>query len=115
VQRREEGCDVEAMEERVEHELKRSDGLQKGELDAILCELESLQPAESFPYVEPSTLDEIRAERPDGPRRMALNLTNDQMLDRIHGAWLGRAAGCTLGKPVEGWRLLPGNECKHVT
>jgi len=103
VQRREEGCDVEAIEEGVESALRRSDGLPGVELHAILSDLESLHPAESFPYVEPSTLDEIRAERPDGPRRMALNLTDARMLDRIYGAWLGRAAGCTLGKPVEGW------------
>jgi len=69
-QRREEGCDVEAMGERVLHALRRSDGLQAVELHTILCDLERLQPAESFPYIEPSTLDEIRAERPKGPRRM---------------------------------------------
>jgi ADP-ribosylglycohydrolase len=103
VQRREEGCDVEAIEEHVEHAMKRADGLRGIELYTVLQDLESLQPAESFPYVEPSTLDEIRAERPDGPRRMELNLTDAQMLDRIHGAWSGRAAGCALGKPVEGW------------
>jgi len=104
VQRRQEGCSVEAIEECVERALRRSDGLRGVELYTILCDLESLQPAESFPYVEPSTLDEIRAKRPDGPRRMELNLTDAQMLDRIHGAWLGRAAGCVLGKPVEkGW------------
>jgi len=101
LQRREEGCDVKVIEERVEHTLRRSDGLRGVELYNILCDLESLQPLESFPYTEPSTLDEIRAERPDGPRRMELNLTDNQMLDRIHGAWLGRAAGCVLGKPVE--------------
>jgi len=103
VQRREEGCDVEAIEEAVERALGRSDGLQGIELYTIPHDLESLQPAESFPYVEPSTLDEIRAERPDGPRRIELKVTEAQMLDRIHGAWLGRAAGCALGKPVEGW------------
>lgn len=27
--------------------------------------------------------------------------TDDELLDRMHGAWLGRAAGCLLGKPVE--------------
>ena len=86
VQRREEGCDVEAIEEAVELALGRSDGLQGIELYTILHDLKSLQPAESFPYVETSTLDEIRAERPDGPRRMELNLTDTQMLDRIHGA-----------------------------
>ncbi|RKT76716.1 ADP-ribosylglycohydrolase [Terracoccus luteus] len=25
----------------------------------------------------------------------------DELADRLHGAWLGRAAGCLLGKPVE--------------
>jgi ADP-ribosylglycohydrolase len=25
------------------------------------------------------------------------------LYDRVYGAWLGRCAGCTLGKPVEGW------------
>jgi len=89
VQRREEGCDVEAIEECVERALRRGDGLRGIELYTILYELESLQPAESFSYVEPSTLDEIRAERPDGPRRMELNLTDAHMLDHIHGAWLG--------------------------
>ncbi len=103
VQRREEGCDVAAIEERIEHVLRRSNELRGIELYAILSDLESLQPAESFPCIEPSTLAEIRAERPDGPRRMQLNLTDAQLFDRIHGAWLGRAAGCTLGKPVEGW------------
>jgi ADP-ribosylglycohydrolase len=34
---------------------------------------------------------------------MDMELSDDDLLDRIHGAWLGRAAGCALGKPVEGW------------
>ena len=103
VQRREEGCDVNAIETHVERVLRRNERLQRVELDTILQDLESTRPAELFPYVEPSTLDDIRAERPDGPRRIELNLTNHQILDRIHGAWLGRAVGCALGKPVEGW------------
>jgi ADP-ribosylglycohydrolase len=31
-------------------------------------------------------------------------LTAEGLDDRTLGAWLGRAAGCMLGKPVEGWR-----------
>jgi len=54
------------------------------------------------PYVEPSTLPEIQAERPDGPRRLPL-ADGDTLQDRMLGAWLGRCAGCMLGKPVEGW------------
>ncbi len=54
------------------------------------------------PHVEPSTLPEIQAERPDGPRRLPL-ADGDTLQDRMLGAWLGRCAGCMLGKPVEGW------------
>ena len=30
-------------------------------------------------------------------------LAADALGDRLHAAWLGRVAGCILGKPVEGW------------
>ncbi len=30
-------------------------------------------------------------------------LSDEALEDRTLGAWLGRAAGCMLGKPVEGW------------
>jgi hypothetical protein len=39
-----------------------------------------------FAYCEPSDLEGIRAERPTGPRRMELKLTDEALLDRIHGA-----------------------------
>jgi len=104
VQRRQEGCDIKAIEEQVEKALQRNDGLKGVELHALLHNLEGLQPEEQFPYVEPCTLEDIRAQRPAGPRRMECNLTDAQVFDRIHGAWLGRAAGCILGKPVEGWK-----------
>ncbi len=53
--------------------------------------------------VEPSTLEEIVAER-DGNLRTQ-KLTNEAAVaDKLHGAWLGRCCGCLLGKPVEGWK-----------
>ena len=104
MQRRQEGCDIGAIEEQVEKALQRGDGLKGVELYAILHNLEGLQPEESFPYTEPCALEDIHAQRPDGPRRMECDLTDAQAFDRIHGAWLGRAAGCILGKPVEGWK-----------
>ncbi|MDF2439051.1 MAG: hypothetical protein JWN98_35 [Abditibacteriota bacterium] len=50
---------------------------------------------------EPSDLESIRAQRADGPRRFKLKLSDDELFDRMYGAWLGRCAGCALGKPVE--------------
>lgn len=50
-------------------------------------------------YEEPEGLDDILASLPGThpPRR-----PEDQVLsDKIHAGWLGRIAGCNLGKPVE--------------
>lgn len=101
-QRREEGCDVSDIAARVEAALADSDSSDHV-FTGLYDELMALQPAQSFPYAEPNDLAAIRAERPDGPRRMDVALSPEAVLDRIHGAWLGRAAGCSLGKPVEGW------------
>jgi ADP-ribosylglycohydrolase len=56
-----------------------------------------------FGYDEPSDLAVIRAARPMGPRKLPGNLGKRLLADRTLGAWLGRAAGCLLGKPCEGW------------
>lgn len=117
LQRREEGCEVKAVSDRfIQLSGKGPEildmkavpiimdmGDKEAELQLLFEDLEKLESAKSFPYVEPSTLESIRAERPDGPRRMELSLTSDQIQNRINGAWLGRSAGCALGKPVEGW------------
>ena len=102
VQRCEEGCDVSDLEPRIQAAL--TDESTAGTVfEGLYNELDALQPAASLPFQEPSELDAIRALRPDGPRRMDLRITDDGIRDRIHAAWLGRAAGCSLGKPVEGW------------
>lgn len=101
-QRREEGCDVSGIAPRVAAAF--AEDAEDGALfEALYDELAALRPAASFAYEEPSELDAIRSLRPPGPRRMAMDLDDDGLRDRIHGAWLGRAAGCALGKPVEGW------------
>jgi ADP-ribosylglycohydrolase. len=51
---------------------------------------------------EPDGLDEIRA---GWPSKWGLPAAGADLGDRLHGAWLGRAAGCLLGKPVEGLPL----------
>jgi ADP-ribosylglycohydrolase len=45
---------------------------------------------------EPDGFDEILAEADPAPGRPAVDVA-----DRVRGAWLGRAVGCVLGKPVE--------------
>ena len=73
------------------------------ELVQLYDELMALPIDDAFPYEEPSTLAEIRAARPDAAHKLDATLDDDALYDRVYGAWLGRAAGCALGKPVEGW------------
>ncbi|BBH19446.1 hypothetical protein Back11_07910 [Paenibacillus baekrokdamisoli] len=57
---------------------------------------------DGYPYVEPSDIVSIEKESLfHAPSAIAAD--RGILLDRIQGAWLGRAAGCLLGKPVEGW------------
>lgn len=102
-QRREEGCNTETIQGRVEAALARGREADPELISALYDELALLTVDAGFPYDEPSDFESIRALRPDGPRDMDVDLTDEALKDRIYGAWLGRAAGCTLGKPVEGW------------
>jgi len=99
IQRREEGCDVSGFEEALESVLPGDREM----LDALYDALDELEPEPDFPYIEPSTLETIRALRPQGERHREMPRDPETLLDRIYGAWLGRCAGCSLGKPVEGW------------
>ncbi|NUM54298.1 MAG: ADP-ribosylglycohydrolase family protein [Candidatus Hydrogenedentes bacterium] len=54
---------------------------------------------------EPDALHAIRRLRPRGPRKLANPALRGDFANRLRGAWLGRAAGCTLGVPVESWSV----------
>lgn len=68
-----------------------------------LQQLLSIPQRADFAFVEPNDLAAIQALRPDGIRRFDATWSDDELLDKLHGAWLGRCAGCALGKPVEGF------------
>lgn len=101
LQRREEGCDTEEIAARIATAIE-SDNVD-GRLSELYDELMALPVDPAFPFVEPSTLEEIRELRPDAPRKLEMQWDDDAMYDKTYGAWLGRSAGCALGKPVEGW------------
>ena len=50
-------------------------------------------------FEEPDDLDEIRSTIPVLPP--ALRTDRNRAAEQVHAAWLGRVAGCNLGKPVE--------------
>ena len=100
-QRNEEGCRTEEIASRIAAALERN--ASTTDFKGLYEELVNLPIEPSFPYTEPSTLEAIQAERPDAPRELGVTSDDDEIYNRIYGGWLGRAAGCALGKPVEGW------------
>ena len=73
------------------------------EAEAIYAEIQALPLRPGHPYREPDSLEEIQAERPEQPSLPACSLSDEELFDRIYGAWLGRCGGCLLGQPTEGW------------
>ena len=101
-QREYEGYPVpDSIRERVSALDPEHDSMNIAAIDPLFDELAALPNASDFHYVQPNDLDAIRRERPSGPRQLG-SVDESELLDRLHGAWTGRACGCALGKPVEG-------------
>jgi len=92
--RHEQDADAAAIVRRLRREIERAER-----------DLRGLTRSPAEQEREPDALGAIRALRPDGPRRLWPRLMRAGLRDRLKGAWLGRAAGCTLGVPVENWPL----------
>lgn len=97
--RREEGYDLSRAEPQVRAALESGDLPSISQAD---LRLEATRPRVDWTFHEPSTLPEIEASR-EGDVPPACELDDAALLDRLLAAWLGRCAGCNLGKPVEGW------------
>jgi ADP-ribosylglycohydrolase len=97
-QRRVAGYDVAGLEGAVALAL----GDDSAPLGELLDRLEQAPRRDDWPYREPSRLELILAGLPETPTAPP-RLDEGQLRDRLLGAWLGRCAGCSLGKPVEGW------------
>jgi ADP-ribosylglycohydrolase len=98
VQRRESGYEVTGLEVVVAAAL--ADG--SAPLGELLDRVEQAPRSASWTYEEPSGWGEILAQLPE-TAPTPLRLDEARLRDRLLGAWLGRCAGCILGKPVEGW------------
>ena len=99
-QRRESGFDVSDVEELIDAAVAAGD---REGIEGAHLALEETELRPDWPYEEPTALDEIEAALPDPPNVPGMELTDAELRDRLLGAWLGRCAGCNLGKPVEMW------------
>jgi hypothetical protein len=76
----------------------------QGDFTALLAlhdQLKLLPLRSDWRYQESSDLPGIRAARPPAVPLPEFYLAEDEIRQNIYGAWLGRVAGCILGKPFE--------------
>lgn len=97
-QRRETGYDVTAQEAA----FAAADREDPKALNALLDELDALPAPAGWSYDEPTAWDELESKLELPPATSPLRSLPDQELrEKLHGAWAGRVAGNMLGKPVE--------------
>lgn len=76
-----------------------------GSMDALIRLQEDLwaRPSpEGFPYEEPSDWESISGGFPDPDSHARFPGGEQELAERLLGAWQGRCAGCQLGKALEG-------------
>lgn len=99
-ERREAGFDLRLLEDEVRAVLDRGS---PAEIEGSIVRLEKTSLLPDWPYEEPSGFDEIKRTLSAAPSAPPRSLGDGELRDRLLAAWLGRCAGCNLGKPVEGW------------
>lgn len=69
----------------------------------LIAEVDTVPVPDELRTNEPEDLEAILATCSSEPKPPAAagSVDVDWLFERVHGAWLGRAAGCLLGKPVE--------------
>jgi len=102
VQMDEEGYDVSGARDAFERLLGR--GIDVEVLTRFYSSLKDYPKRSGFPYIEPVEYRDIVSES-GGGRDLPdfIRLSGEELYDRVYGGWLGRCAGCMLGKPVEGF------------
>ena len=101
-QRRESGFEIGSVEAAAIDALGEASGPDDERLLAHFERLEASTRASDWPFAEVDDASEqVRLVRGRAPARQYPS--TEELGDRVLGAWLGRCAGCLLGKPVEGW------------
>ena len=105
IQRREEGRDDPSLSDAFDKLQANPDGKTREAAYKLLVDLMDKEtPATMGSVAEPNDLDEIRqAAGTEDTLSVQLrhSLSEAELYDRLLGGWLGRAAGCLLGKPIE--------------
>lgn len=103
-ERRSDGFDITGLESDIAGALDAAAGPRDPLLGVLLDRLDEAARVSGWRYYEPSGFGEIRALASGAGRRGAPTPpAPGRLADQLLGAWLGRCAGNTLGKPVERW------------
>lgn len=94
------GINTGDLKTRIEAEIRSSDYAYHEE--AFWKELEELAQQPTL-HNEPSDWVSIENLKPGLYKPCSAQIDKNDIYDRVYGAWLGRCAGCVLGKPVEIW------------
>lgn len=95
-QLRETGYEVEEYIERA----NAIDPRDRAAVLAIVDDMANAQRTRPWPYEEPDDLTSIEASWGE-PSLQLQRPTDDEIRSRMRSAWLGRIAGCNIGKPIE--------------
>ena len=99
VERKESGYELDGLASAVQATLEDVQA-PSDEVRRLYDELDHTHLRSDWAYEEPSELAQIISASPG--TEDAARLTANTLRDRVYAAWLGRCAGCNLGKPVEG-------------
>ena len=103
LQLKDEGKDIKKVLPKFKKLLKVKDEMHyQKEFGALLDATIKLPILKGYKYHEPSDLAGIKKARPPYRFKKTRKISSKEQYDRVYGAWLGRCAGCLLGKPVEG-------------
>jgi ADP-ribosylglycohydrolase len=104
-QAKDEGRDVRLLKSICEEIAKRSKTENQDEIaKSLKAQLDNAPIIKGYPFIEPSDYAGIQSAKPNRRHSFKLELPENQLKDKLSGAWIGRISGCLLGKPVEGWQ-----------
>jgi ADP-ribosylglycohydrolase len=103
-----EGCEIpDSLRVAIAAALDDGASWDRARIGPLYDALASLSPDSGLASREPDELMEIKALRPASRvDDLRWQPCESELGDRMHGAWTGRAAGCAMGKPVEGVGIL---------
>jgi len=98
---RDEGCQDAALLDEIEKNILRE--LTDDQKNRLWLRIDAANTILLNDPKEPSSLKGILERRQKTTSQPLPKVKKNDIEDNIYGAWLARCAGCTLGKPVEGW------------